>query len=144
MWTFFWWVGGEVSASQHHQPLVPTGLGSAYLWGASNYFLLPGGGCSICKTAQRHFCVSPLIGSCLCLGCSCMMSAGLSAWAALAMLSAWLSPLSLQAWCKCCSNSVVYPDLLSKQASFSASTLFFFLLLASLAQFIIMYLFTYM
>ena len=34
LWTFFWWVGGEVSRSQHHQLQVPTGLGSISLWAA--------------------------------------------------------------------------------------------------------------
>ena len=32
-WTFFWWVGGKLSRSQHRQPSCP-GLGSTCLWAA--------------------------------------------------------------------------------------------------------------
>ena len=39
--TLFWLVGGEVIRSQHHQPSVPTGLGSMCLW-AANFFHLVG------------------------------------------------------------------------------------------------------
>ena len=65
LWTFFWWGGGEGSRSQHCQPLGPTGWGAPYLWAAHDFFhhglLPPGGGFSICKTAQRHCCVCPLM-----------------------------------------------------------------------------------
>ena len=36
LWTFFWWVGGEVSGSQHHQPSGLTDLGSICSWAAYN------------------------------------------------------------------------------------------------------------
>ena len=42
-WTFFWWVGGEVSRSQHYQPSGLTSLGSTSLWAAyHNFFHLEG------------------------------------------------------------------------------------------------------
>ena len=41
--TFFWWVGGEVSRSQHYQPSGLTSLGSASLWAVyHNFFHLEG------------------------------------------------------------------------------------------------------
>ena len=42
-WTLFWWVGGEVGRSQHHQPSGLTGLGSTHWWAAyHNFFHLRG------------------------------------------------------------------------------------------------------
>ena len=62
--TFFWWVGGEESGSQLHQPsLVPTGLGSTSLWAARSCLLPPGGGFGICRMAQSYFSVHPWRGT---------------------------------------------------------------------------------
>ena len=40
-------------ASQHHQLLLPIGLGSASVWAADSCLLPPAGGFIVCKTAQR-------------------------------------------------------------------------------------------
>ena len=42
--------------------LLPTSLGSVCLWSAYSFLLPAGGGFSICKTAQRYFCMYPLNG----------------------------------------------------------------------------------
>ena len=39
-WTFFWWVGGEVSRSQHHQPTVSRQLGVYVLVGSLPLLIL--------------------------------------------------------------------------------------------------------
>ena len=44
---------GDVSGSQHHQPSGSSDLGSMSLWAAYSYLIPPGGGFTICKTAQR-------------------------------------------------------------------------------------------
>ena len=44
---------GDVSGSQHHQASGSSDLGSMTLWAAYSYLIQPGGGFTICKTAQR-------------------------------------------------------------------------------------------
>ena len=39
-WAFFWWGGGKLSRTQHHQPSDPTGLGSLCLWAVDHCYAL--------------------------------------------------------------------------------------------------------
>ena len=63
LWTFFWLVDGEISGSQHHQPLGSNQSGVFVLVDSiSLIFLKPGWHFCICKTVQRY-CVYPLMGN---------------------------------------------------------------------------------
>ena len=60
-WTFFCWAAGDVSGSQHHQPVA---LGSTCLWAAHhcyNFFHLERVS-SICKIGKGYCGVYPLMG----------------------------------------------------------------------------------